>query len=728
MALPHHSSLSKIILRNGGLPTLIGLTVILVLGDSAVSQVIQMPDPGSFEEYLKKRMPNLVEPGSRSGPDSITWVGGGNKARATVPVDEVTGLVPPEYPFPRLYEKLPADDPKTLDYERELEKYLENRQRILQIRDEYWRAVGERKRIGLSDAQFDYVASKVVKWNGDICWAPASKERDRIVNAGDEIRAVFGPIPPFDVTKVGKSTRPDGWTIETASLVTEVDGNRVELKPNTSKSGNPLEFEHRDFRGTFVKWTPSIDRCDKPSFASGVTKCSTNSRLSRATRGPVEWIALARKSIDSKDVLSADPYWMSSNSSFDVLGYIGFNRVSGEVAFFDGAHGRKFNWNQAYAPPGGTGYADLQGRNDCSLIYDSKFGNACVGCHDNKEPRIITPNIKQSRVGYRDARIADAFSLKDLLPYLPRGRFAPYRVVGTAFTATSRVALVLDQGRAVIDPSGRCTSCHGLTNGETKRFASDAVGRLGSLTGDNSNENNFRTAWALRTGNGRIHPWMIPGDGNVLSANPSLPVLGDGDWNRLKAVLEKPDSDPQSVKLYTEAPAPEATSTDATRIGDCAGPTNFAIVVADNRDGTSEPLRKEIQFSWRYHNTLGGIPKRDDVRFHLAILESAIPGNAAPSAEADYPTLAQAEGQGASLLAGGVYRDGSLIIVKDVSYTGHVRWTDPAPTTTPRQYSLAFPVASDRRYLIRLVAKRFCFGEPEFKYSTVDHVLSVDVK
>jgi hypothetical protein len=86
-----------------------------------------------------------------------------------------------------------------------------------------------------------------------------------------------------------------------------------------------------------VKWTTPIDKCDKPSLAGGVTPCGTASRLSRTERENVEWIALARKT-KGPEPLAAEQYWSQDDSSYALLGYIGFNRVAGEVAFFDGTY------------------------------------------------------------------------------------------------------------------------------------------------------------------------------------------------------------------------------------------------------------------------------------------------------------------------------------------------------------------------------------------------------
>src|SRR5262252_7568451 len=107
----------------------------------------------------------------------------------------------------------------------------------------------------LANLQF---AAAVISLNGDIFWAPATKTTAPITQFGDEARAVFGPIPDIDCT--------DSNAITTHL---EVDGNVVDLKHNTSEAGSPLEFEHRDPAGNFVKWTTAIPRCDKPTLAGG---------------------------------------------------------------------------------------------------------------------------------------------------------------------------------------------------------------------------------------------------------------------------------------------------------------------------------------------------------------------------------------------------------------------------------------------------------------------------
>jgi hypothetical protein len=193
-------------------------------------------------------------------------------------------------------------------------------------------------------------------------------------------------------------------------------------------------------------------------------------------------------------------------------------------------------------------------------------------------------------------------------------------------------------------------------------------------------------------------------------------------------VIDNPDAYSSSLKLYTEAPAPDSLMTDATRIADPAAPAKFTFTVVDNRDGTGELLPKEIRFAWNYLNTLGGVPERDDVRFHLAFREVQIPLAGGDSQAPDYPSVEQTIATAASQIAGDVFADGDTIIIKDISFKNHKKWTDPLPTTSPRQYEVSFPVSPGKRYLIRLLPKRFCFDQSEIKYSSRDHVFAVDVK
>ena len=99
-------------------------------------------------------------------------------------------------------------------------------------------------RLALDLAAF---AAAVLRWNGDIFWAPAAASKNTITKFGDEARSVFGPIPHLACA-----------TAEARVIPVEVDGNIVDLRPNIDKAGHPLEFEHRNASGDIVKWTNSI--------------------------------------------------------------------------------------------------------------------------------------------------------------------------------------------------------------------------------------------------------------------------------------------------------------------------------------------------------------------------------------------------------------------------------------------------------------------------------------
>jgi hypothetical protein len=169
-------------------------------------------------------------------------------------------------------------------------------------------------------------------------------------------------------------------------------------------------------------------------------------------------------------------------------------------------------------------------------------------------------------------------------------------------------------------------------------------------------------------------------------------------------------------------------ATEATRLADPSSPTNFAAVVAPNRDGQVGVFPHEVQLSWSYLNSLGGVPERDDVRFNVAIIEAAIPAdNAGPSTN-DFPSIEETQNSGAAHVGGGVFSNGRALILRDVSFAGHVRWTDPAPTTTPREYRVAFPALNGKRYLVRVLAVRHTFDQNIQNYSSMEHVFFLDIR
>jgi hypothetical protein len=575
-----------------------------------------------------------------------------------------------------------------------------------------------------SDAFKISAAKAVSRWNGDIFWSPASLSSNVVTKFGDEARAVFGPIPDPDCS--------DGAA---KILSTEVDGNIVDLKPNPSKPGGPLEFEHRDATGNLVKWTDSLPKCDKPSLAGEITYCGINSRVSRVVRGSVEWLSLCRKSRGSE--VTTDPYWQASNPNFALLGILGFNAKTGEIVYFDGRKDRdSFDWSKPFIPPGGHSYSDVTGRATAEALYDPTFKVRCYACHDDKRAIVVDPRAEQSRVGYFEGAMgprAAVFSLGDYLPEASRGRSAPFRVIGSGYT--SKFRFELQSARVISDPTGNCTGCHTLTTQVTGwLFSADAVaqepwitaptwGQLARLQDEKTRYANVaahRTEWALRSGAGKIHPWMLPGDGNKLDG--LTPEMSPADWHQLSDCLwGVGGAECGYAPLYTACPAPESEPP-----GDSAGPTEVAATVLSLPTG-EQGADRIFRLSWKYLNDFGGVPERDDVRFNVAVKETDIPSGGKPPGVSDYPTMEEAAGKNVQPIDHEIGVSGSATLIQNASYAGHLRWTDPEPATTPREYRIDLPATCNRRYLIRILPKRFCFDQIGVAYGSVDHLFYADV-
>jgi len=569
-------------------------------------------------------------------------------------------------------------------------------------------------------------AETVERWNDSFLWAPASQTSEVITRFGDEARAVFGPIPDGDCTdEVGKN------------IALEIDGNVVDLKPNPAKPGNPLEFEHRDAAGAIVKWTDIIGRCDKPSLAGSVTYCGMNSRISRVVKGNVEWLTFCRKSTSSLEI-EPDAYWQRSNPKFSRLGMIGFNAASGEIVFFDGTKKRKeFDWTQTFVPPGGHSYSDRQGRAEAEALYDPTFQIACSACHDNKSAYVIDPHIGMARVGYAsgtDNGNSPALGLGNYLPQTRRARDSPFRIIGSGYTSTHAAAI--RRAKTVIDPSGNCTTCHTLTTQATgQRFAADAVAQdpwisrpswaqLLQMQGEQlklDEIDSHRTTWARQSGQGKIHPWMVPIDGNDLST--SMPEISADDWRKLSNCLwDAGGAECGYQPLYTPCPAPGAGSQ-----GDNARPTEFAAIQLPLPPG-EEDIGRRLRLSWHYLNDLGGVPERDDVRFDVALKSVAIPLSAQPPAAGDYPNMDETRGKDFIAISGEIGKSGTATLIRNIAYFGHAKFTEPAPSTKPREFRLDLPAQCDRRYLARILPKRFCFDQSGVKYADQGQLLYADIQ
>src|SRR5262249_41404650 len=147
--------------------------------------------------------------------------------------------------------------------------------------------------------------------------------------------------------------------------------------------------------------------------------------------------------------------------------------------------------------------------------------------------------------------------------------------------------------------------------------------------------------------------------------------------------------------------------------GDPSAPSKLTAKVVPLPPGASGADRV-IRVSWKYLNDYGGVLQRDDVRFNLAVKETAIPAGAAAPAVADYPTMDEAAGRDFDPAGGNIGPSGSATLIENASYAGHSKWTDPPPTQAGRDFRVDFPGACNRRYLIRLLPKRFCFDQSDF--------------
>src|SRR3546814_12869344 len=70
----------------------------------------------------------------------------------------------------------------------------------------------------------------------------------------------------------------------------------------------------------------------------------------------------------------------------------------------------------------------------------------------------------------------------------------------------------------------------------------------------------------------------------------------------------------------------------------------------------------------------------------------------------------------------------SARLLRNASYAGHEKWTEPEPAKDLREYRVDLPAACDRRYLLRIRSKRFCFAQTDTASGNADHILYADVR
>ena len=295
--------------------------------------------------------------------------------------------------------------------------------------------------------------------NQALVWKPAP-EKDQYsgdylhpsIRAGDQARAVFGRIP------VMSCEAPN-----TTTLRTQVDGNQIQLLPNPENE-NINQFAHINSSGKIVKWTDTVEQCDKPSIAGGVTECGTGSRIVYETNDNVTWLMLCRKSLGEDQYLDVGKpredfdlntntddfdsilngrygdYWAENNPFYSLIGLIGHNRETGETVFFDGQQKdwNSYRFDQPVYPPGGFGYADQNFRAkeiegpETDTLFSNEFEVKCHACHDNKNPWILAPHTTFEEVGFRSTIRKKRFSTRKIsdFSYWSSNPDVPLRLLG----------------------------------------------------------------------------------------------------------------------------------------------------------------------------------------------------------------------------------------------------------------------------------------------------------
>jgi hypothetical protein len=111
----------------------------------------------------------------------------------------------------------------------------------------------------------------------------------------------------------------------------------------------------------------------------------------------------------------------------------------------------------------------------------------------------------------------------------------------------------------------------------------------------------------------------------------------------------------------------------------------------------------------------------------VAVEETAIPPDGKAPAASDYPSMDDTEGKRFTPAYGEIGISGSAMLIQNASYVGHARWTEPTASIRLRDFRIDLPGTCDRRYLFRILPKRFCFDQSNVAYSSTDHVIYADV-
>jgi len=634
--------------------------------------------------------------------------------------------------------------------------------------------------------QDSYWKRKVTKWNSKdskedslftIFWPPATKVEDTVYNEkihsgwrdnrindyGDEVASVLGRPPAFTCTDMEFNYRSkyNGQKFDTI-----IRGTDNKLLFNFGQGRNSIQLDN-------------MNKCDNPTQAEGTQPCGTQAWLGTIPSpisDNVKWWVLCRKTerfsgVDQEDSRvekgfargSDNPsdewnryFWDDQNYEVSLLGFIGWNELTGEAAFFDGNQGgfdapkgpiglggipasKNFKVltraDKELLPPGGTNYNDenrIPGLVDTTDLFSNptkilghwdfpergfnnlNFGNKppatapCIFCHTNNDPFVYTKYLDDPQFSIHE-------SASEPMPYRPVGKPFIDRVMDTDIG----VANVFDRANsnATIDArnsltesrylkpqnNSSCFGCHTLPYVGTSMwtFVADSLAFKGRLKDSGNEADEFLLSKSNSiTDYGKQHHynWM-PKGGEQQDPAQEVAVLKNCLDKLVAPRNEKELAKCLGDKIFTQCVKPESTANvfvggeDVTRAHDPYGPTGLA-----GRDGPNpEPefeYDRRITVTWKYLNWFGQVKTRDDVRFDLTITEVVEPGS--------------------QVNEDGLVADPEIVpeVIRDISYKTHYRYNDPEPVEgegDKRDYEVLFPAQCGKKYRLDLVSKRFCF-------------------
>ncbi len=605
--------------------------------------------------------------------------------------------------------------------------------------------------------------SRIIGLNSSNLWQPAP-EKDLntgemlpgSIVAGDQARAVLGKIPVMQCDAT-----------DTVTIHVQVNGNQVRLLPNPAIDGRK-QFAHINTQGDIVRWTETIERCDKPSLAGGVNECGTASRMTVRKNGNVTWVLLCRKSVnefqplqvgmrrtdfdtdreepDSIENQRYEDYWAADNPFYSLVGLIGHNAETGETAYFDGSlkDWNSYRFDEPVYPPGGFGYQDKDVRaaelKKTISFYSNEFKFKCHTCHDNGNPWILTPYTNFSEVGYRNRIRRKRFSSRSFADLESAGH--GIRVIGSEYIRridpdyTERDRTVPSRGFEILNSAKTftttddCALCHKLTTQMTGRyFAYDSIGKRNyrpppkSIYPAGTNEwhlqweylKNSRTKWASETG--KIHPWM------------PLPYTDDYDiyFNDNKFIRE-PVTDWVYDKSYQEMKAHLDLCAHPELQDEPAESCQYEPLYSSCVSPGFEPDKAELifernakdkgQLRWNYLNSYGGVSDRDDVRFTVEVERLPLQENYKNFLKGDLADEPVAKFRKPIDRYASIFSENKTNViarVEHLTYAAQGYYADPEPAVKPRQYQLRIPeMQCGYRYISTVRARRYCFdGGPD---------------